>query len=293
MLEQPCYPFKWISADFFEVKGKGFLVIIDRYSSWPIVYQFHKATSSELVKAVRKVFETYGVAEKITSDGGGPFVGEEFTTFLKKWGVTQHQTSAYTPHSNLKAESAVRSVKKIVSENMGVNGSLEVDRFSLALLNYRNTPCRFLNQSPAQILYARALKDALPKPLEALQLRPEWIKTKQQREIALARKHVSEIESWSRGTRKLESLCEGDLVMLQNKVGKNKKKWEISGVIVKALDNESYLIKLDGSGRLSKRRRHDIKKIMPFKPNMNLSDTTKFCSSGPTTRSRSNRANNV
>ena len=30
VLEQPCYPFQWISADFFEVKGKEFLVIIDR-----------------------------------------------------------------------------------------------------------------------------------------------------------------------------------------------------------------------------------------------------------------------
>ena len=53
-------------------------------------------------------------------------------------------------------------------------------------------------------------------------------------------------------------------VAVQNQHGLRKLKWEMSGVIVKNLGNSSYLVKLDGSGRISKRRRQYLKPINPF-----------------------------
>ena len=76
--QEPVYPFQYIVADFCQVKGKEFLVIVDRYTSWPVVYKFGKCTSVEVVKVFRKVFETYGVCEKLTTDGGTPFIRHEF-----------------------------------------------------------------------------------------------------------------------------------------------------------------------------------------------------------------------
>ena len=64
------YPFQYICADFFEVRGKQFLIIVDRFSSWPLVYRFTKANSQELTKCMRKVFESYGIPEVLTTDGG-------------------------------------------------------------------------------------------------------------------------------------------------------------------------------------------------------------------------------
>ena len=132
-----------------------------------------------------------------------------------------------------------------------------------------NTPIRHFNQSPAQILFARRLKDGMPVNTSKLVMREEWIKTQEQREVALSRKHVAEIEEWSRGTRSHTPLFTGDIVSVQNKVGSSKGKWNLSGLIVEVLPNSSYLIKLDGSGRLTKRIRHDIKKIKTFSENQN------------------------
>ena len=116
--------------------------------------------------------------------------------FLSDWGVIHHVTSAYTPHSNLRAEVGVKSVKKCIKDALGPWGCLDTDRFARGLMQYRNTPCRYLGLSPAQILFARSLRDAVPVAPEKLQLRPEWVLTAQQRETALAKRHLAGEESW-------------------------------------------------------------------------------------------------
>ena len=65
-----------------------------------------------MIKIFRKIFETFGICENLTMDGGRQFIAGEFEDFLNRFGVKHHQSSAYTPHSNLRAESAVKSVKK-------------------------------------------------------------------------------------------------------------------------------------------------------------------------------------
>ena len=158
----------------------------------------------------------------------------------------------------------MKSVKKIVSENCSPSGELNTDTFSLALLNYRNTPCRHLGQSPAQILFCRNLKDALPQSKLSLNLRPEWIRTAEWREKALSKKHIASTEVWSRGVRSKDQLKIGESVAVQNMTGKTKHLWSLSGTIVDVSGPDSYWIKLDGSGRLSKRKRQHIKVIIPF-----------------------------
>ena len=58
----------------------------------------------------------------------------------------------------------------------------------------------------------------------------------------------------------------GDAVLVQNQHGNKPKSWELSGTIVEVLDNDSYSVKIDGSGRVSKRRRQFIKKLKLFDP---------------------------
>ena len=103
------YPFQYIVADFFEIKSTQFLVIVDRFSSWPIVYKFAKANSFKLMKCMRKIFETYGVPQVLTSDGGTQFTSAQFSDFLKFWELNHHQTAASYTHSNLRAEVRVGS----------------------------------------------------------------------------------------------------------------------------------------------------------------------------------------
>ena len=91
------------------MKSTQSMVKVERFSSWPIVYKFAKANSSELMKCMRKIFETYGVPQVLTSDGGTQFTSAQFSDFLKFWGLKHHQTAASYTHSNLRAEVRVGS----------------------------------------------------------------------------------------------------------------------------------------------------------------------------------------
>jgi hypothetical protein len=54
--------------------------------------------------------------------------------------VIHRPTSAYFPHSNSRAELAVKSTKRMLQDCMTRNGSIDNDKFLRAVLQYRNTP---------------------------------------------------------------------------------------------------------------------------------------------------------
>ena len=89
-----------------------------------------------------------------------------------------------------------------------------------------------------------------------------------ERENADKKRLVVLKEQWARGTRQLPPLKVGDDVLVQNQYGPRSKAWEISGTIVEVLKNDSYQVKLAGSGRVSKRRRQFIRKIKVFDPDV-------------------------
>merc|ERR1712059_115382 len=47
-LPSPDYPFQMISGDYFHYAGKEYLLLVDRYSGWPVVAQSTRETQGEL-----------------------------------------------------------------------------------------------------------------------------------------------------------------------------------------------------------------------------------------------------
>ena len=240
------------------------MVIVDRFSNWPSVYKSQKAEG--LVKALRWHFIAHGAAEEISSDGGPEYTATQTEQFLKRWGVAHRLSSAYHPHSNLRAELGVKVVKRMLRENISPSGGLNTDKFARALLAYRNTPCKDLGVSPAQILYGQTLRDHLPTPMNCLKQRKEWVMLKADREKALATKYGRVQEDLERHTRQLPPLPVGAVVQVQNQRGKDPLRWDRSGTIVESLGNQQYSVKMDGSGRVSLRNRKFLRKIEPFLP---------------------------
>ena len=188
-LIQPDYPFQKIAADYFFYAGHTYLVVVDRYSGWPCVTRCREDSSAELVRLLRVLFCTHGVPEELATDGASVFMSVTTKKFLEVWGVSHRVSSAYFPHSNLRAETGVKSMKRLIKENVGPGGTVDVDKFAAALLQYRNTPDRDTLMSPSQVLYARQLRDIIPTSPERLMLRKEWVLTKSAREKALAKRH--------------------------------------------------------------------------------------------------------
>ena len=61
---------------------------------------------------------------------------------------------------------------------------MDTDALATGVLQYRNTPCRFLGVRPAKILFSRKLLDGVCIAPEQLQLRAKWVVTSEQRELA-------------------------------------------------------------------------------------------------------------
>ena len=107
-------------------------------------------------------FTTFNIPEEILTVGGPQMMSEAVHNCFSRWGVRHRLSSAYFPHSNSRAELAVKTGKRLLQDNMSVHGSLHTDKVMRALMQYRNTPLPDLRLSPAQIVYNRQLRDFLP-----------------------------------------------------------------------------------------------------------------------------------
>ena len=64
------------------------------------------------------------------------------------------------------------------------------------------------------------------------------------------------------GARRLPDLEVGDMVQIQNQRGNDPKRWNKSGEIIEKLDYDQFLVKVDGGGRVTRRNRRYLKKII-------------------------------
>ena len=113
------------------------------------------------------IFIVYGIPQVLVSDNGPQFISKEFKLFTKNWGMLHELSSPYHPQSNGKAESAVKTVKSLMSKAEHSGSDL-----FLMLLEYRNTPTQALGSSPAQRMLCRSIRSKIPVRVDALQQKP-------------------------------------------------------------------------------------------------------------------------
>ena len=104
-------------------------------------------------------------------------------------------------------------------------------------------------------------------------------------------------ERWRQHTRFLPPLSVGDHVRLQNQAGRHPNKWDKTGVVVEVRQYHQYVIRVDGSGRITIRNRRFLRKYIPacqpnrkrtilddlrFLPTSNPSDQSQLTPTPPT-----------
>ena len=273
--DPPSLPFEKIVADFFNAGGNHYLVIADRLSSWTEVFKCTSGSpqsgANGLIECLRNVFMRFGVPVEVSSDGGPEFVATKTKEFFKTWGINHRLSSAYHPQSNGRAEVAVKTAKRLLRNNTGPSGTLNTDQFLLAMLQLRNTPDPDCKLSPAQILFGRPLRDAFAfasrlEKYSNANYRPLWRNAWEAKEDALRHRYHKTAEAINELSRPLSKLQVGDQCYVQNMEGNYPKRWDRSGVVVEDQGHDSYLIKIDGSGRLAKRNRKHLRKFSPTSP---------------------------
>ena len=64
--------------------------------------------------------------------------------------------------------------------------------------------------------------------------------------------------------KKLKELQAGDTVYIQDQDGPSPRKWTKSGTILETLPHNSFLVKVDGSNKVTKRNRQFLRHYVPF-----------------------------
>ena len=156
-------------------------------------------------------------------------MSEAVQNCLRRWGVRHRLSSAYFPHSNCRAELAVKTGKRLLRENMGIKGSLNTDKFMRAVMQYRNTPIPDLRLSPAQIVFGRQIRDFIPVLPYKYRPSQKWTLLREDRERALATRREHDGTRLARYTKHQPDLPVGTPVAVQNQTGRNKTKWDKTG----------------------------------------------------------------
>lgn len=268
----PSTPFDAIVADFFETQGHHFLVAADRLSGWVEVFSAPVKTvtsgANGLVQHLRSFFSIFGVPEEISTDGGPEFVSSIAQEFFARWGIRHRRSSAYFPQSNGRAEVAVKTAKRLLLSNITPSGSINSDKFLRAILQLRNTPDPDCHISPAEIVFGRRLRDAFTfvnksERFQNPEIRSTWRDAWEAKEEALRVRFAKSSERMDIHTRDLPPLLIGDRVFVQNQNGTHPLKWDRSGLVVEVQNHDQYVIKIDGSGRLTLRNRRFLRRYSP------------------------------
>jgi hypothetical protein len=275
----PRLPFEMIYADYFKLNGKNFLIIGDRLSGWTEVVSVKPGStpsgSKGLCEALRRIFVTFGVPEELSSDGGPEFTARETEDFLLRWGTKHRLSSAYFPQSNGRAEVAVKATKRLLDENIGRDGNINTDQVVRALLQQRNTPDRDCSLSPAEVLFGHLLRDSMPQldkskmVFENPQIHDQWHNAWSNKEEAIRSRLVRTCEKLNQGSKELAPLREGDTVFIQNQDGNKPLKWDREGTIIHTGDNDQYIVRVHGTGRLTLRNRRFLRKFKSRSPFIN------------------------
>ena len=282
----PLTPFEQIFADFFEFAGHHYLVAGDRLSGWCEIFFAPSGTAWSgargLIGCLRSMFSTFGVPDELSSDGGPEFIAGATKDFLKRWKINHRISSAYHPQSNGRAEVAVKTAKRLLRTNVGQNGSLDNDKLLRALLQLRNTPDPDCNLSPAQIIFGRPIRDSLSfinrlDKYSNPHIRPTWREAWASKEDALRTRFSKTSEILNEHAKPLMPLKTGDKCFIQNQTGTNPNKWHRTGTVVEVADHDQYIVKVDGSGRLTKRNRRFLKVFKPASMTIESAPTTNMC----------------
>ena len=140
--EIPDGPWQKLGMDFFNLKGKCYILICDYFSKFPFMFSC-KTSWGSLKDRLIDLF----------SNKGFPFNSQEFTDYLSSHGVKHTTSSSHYPQSNGFIEHHIQTVKNLLYKAIDAG----TRSFQEVLSELRATKIGNDLPSPAEILHGRSL----------------------------------------------------------------------------------------------------------------------------------------
>jgi len=225
----PTQPLSDVGVDLFQLSGRHYLCMVDSFSGYPFIHALSSLSTNSVTKKLTEWFLLFGFPERLRSDGGPQF-RSEFSSWCLKYGIEHQLSSPYHPQSNGLAESAVKSMKKLLQAS-----SVTSSDFQAALSAFKATP-RENGLSPNFLFFGRNLRSLLP----TLSLSPQThtpLSGLRERSLAYA----------NRTTKPSPLLSPGSSVLVQNP---KTHKWDSSAVVTSKRPSDSYFVSSDSGSFL-------------------------------------------
>jgi hypothetical protein len=107
------YPMAEVGANLFEAGKQHFLIVVDRYSGFPLVAELNLQSSELIIGQMEKIFYMLGWPGEIKCDNG-PCFRTEFKNWAKDRDIIVNNSTPNKPKSNGLAERAVGIVKHML-----------------------------------------------------------------------------------------------------------------------------------------------------------------------------------
>ena len=241
-----------VGIDLFKLNGHPHLVLVDRFSSYPMYKKLKGEGFDQVTKTLINWFQTFGRPKEIRSDDG-PAFRQIFTDWCSANNIYHQSSSASNARSNGSSESGCARIKKVLK------------KAAMAGQNIDETVSAFRNMSmsnglsPSELFFRRRIRGNLP----ALQLTVNKSQHDAVREKQKQR-YLDRDKTKAPATQKYEI---GQAVWLQDLITK---KWDrpgrIAGIRIpdgNSLGNGegvSYLVNIVDN---RKHRRRNQKFLMP------------------------------
>uniref|UniRef100_A0A8C6LLM9 Gypsy retrotransposon integrase-like protein 1 n=1 Tax=Nothobranchius furzeri TaxID=105023 RepID=A0A8C6LLM9_NOTFU len=177
----PDRPWQKLGADLFTLKGKTYLLVVDRFSRFVEMAQLNPTRSTDVITHLKSMMARRGICEVRVSDNC-LVCWTWMAQFAAKYGFKRVTSSPRYPQSNAEAERAVQSVKILLTKAKDPYRAL----LATPLSN---------GYSPAQLLIGRHLRTTLPILPERLQPAVPALQAHQQKDTERRRMDIHNYNS--------------------------------------------------------------------------------------------------
>ena len=147
-------PMAQVSVDLFQVGNSHYLLMVDRYSGYPMVTKLSSLTSETVIQRLKHWFDSFGYPQVLRSDGRPQF-RSRFAKFCSNNGIQHEVSSPYNSQLNRHAEASVKNVKGLIIK-------VSTSGFDNVFFAWRYTVRSNGVASPAELFFKRHLHGAWP-----------------------------------------------------------------------------------------------------------------------------------